>query len=56
MGTCKLVESCWGWKENALVIIRVHLIESLPKVDERSHELELAEFGPRLPAERRMTG
>ena len=42
--------------EHVLVIIRIYLIESLPKMDERSHELELAELGPRLPAERRMTG
>jgi len=43
-------------KRDVLVVIRIYLIESFSKVDESSHELELAEFRPRLPAERRMTG
>ena len=44
------------WRDNVLVIVWVDLIETLPKVDERSHESEFAEFGSRFPTERSITG
>jgi hypothetical protein len=37
-------------------MIRVDLVESLSEMNESSHELELAQLGPRFPAERLVTG
>lgn len=37
-------------------MIRVDLVESLSEMNESSHELELAQLGPRFPSERLVTG